>query len=836
VKASYRWLQALVPGLTASAEEVAARLTGAGLEVEGLQEFGAGTEDVVVAEVVAVEPHPSRAGLCLVTVDRGGGALQRVVCGAPNVPAPGGLVALAPLGATLPAVGMTLTPRAIGGVVSEGMLCSEQELGLTLAERRAKAAGGDGAAHDEADPGILVLEPGRAKAGQRLRDAVPAAYDVIFELGVTPNRPDALGHRGLARELAALYGLAFAPAAPRPPRRLAPGAVGDAVRVVVEDPERCPHYGAALVVDVAVGPSPDWVRYRLESLGVRAISNIVDVTNLILLEFGHPLHAFDLDRVRGGVIRARRARAGEVLVTLDGATRALDPDDLVIADGEGPVALAGVMGGAGSEITATTSRVLIECAYFWPRGVRRSARRHGLHTESSHRFERGVDPGDITAALDEAATLMTELGAGARVPGELMAGAALQAPAPIVLRQARLTAVLGMRVPLAEAAATLRRLGCALLAESPDALTVEPPTHRPDLTLEVDLIEEVLRVRGLDAVPTALPAIAVQPPRTTGALSARARRAAIELGLSEAILYGFTSPRELVALGLPPATVTLLNPLTEERSVMRTSLLPGLLEALGRARRRGVVDVRLFAMGARFLPREPAAVADPDAALPDEVPSLAFVVAGSRRAELTRPVEVDVYDAKGLALEAVHRIVGREADVAHQPAERRAPYLHPRAAADVLVDGRVVGALGVLHPDVVDALDLGGSSVVVELDLRALAALGARLPVFKPIPTLPAATRDLALVVHDDVTAGAVASAIREVGAELCESVELFDLFRGAAIPAEHRSLAYHVVYRDPKAATEPEAARTLTDAEVDARHGAVVDAVKRRFGAVLRG
>jgi phenylalanyl-tRNA synthetase beta chain len=417
-----------------------------------------------------------------------------------------------------------------------------------------------------------------------------------------------------------------------------------------------------------------------------------------------------------------------------------------------------------------------------------------------------------------------------------MAGAPPRPPAPIVLRHARLAALLGVSVPLAEARATLTRLGCAIVKADDDALTALPPTHRPDLTLEVDLIEEVLRVRGLDQVPTVLPAIAAQPPRTTGAVARRARRAALELGLAEAILYGFTSPRELAALGLEPAAVTLLNPLTEERSVMRTSLLPGLLEALGRARRRGVADVRLFAVGARFLPREPAAATDPDAALPDEVPSFACVLAGHRRAELTQPVEVDVYDAKGVALEAVYRVVGREADVRHQPAERRAPYLHPRAAADVLVEGRVVGSFGVLHPDVVDALDLGGPCVVVELDLRALDAIGQRLPVFKPIPTLPAATRDLALVVHDDVTAGAVASAIREVGAELCESVKLFDLFRGGSIPAEHRSLAYHVVYRDPKAATEPEAARTLTDAEVDARHGAVVDAVKTRFGAVLRG
>jgi phenylalanyl-tRNA synthetase beta chain len=317
-------------------------------------------------------------------------------------------------------------------------------------------------------------------------------------------------------------------------------------------------------------------------------------------------------------------------------------------------------------------------------------------------------------------------------------------------------------------------------------------------------------------------------------MAARVRRAAIDVGLSEALTFGFCSPRELAAIGAPPAAVSLKNPLTEERNVMRTSLLPGLLEALGRARRHGVHDVRLFATGSRFLARTSSTTSEDDR-LPDEVPSFAAVLAGHRQSVLTKPSEIDVYDAKGVIVEIAERALRMPTRVQHQPEERRAPYLHPRAAGELLVGDEVIGAFGPIHPEVAASLDLGGSFVICELDLRAMERIGVAMPKFKPIPTLPAATRDISIVVHDDIPAGAVADAIREAAAELCESVEVFDLFRGGKVEADHRSLAYHVVYRDPKAATDPEHARTLTDEEVDRKHQAVVESVNRRFGAVLR-
>ncbi|MDI1443973.1 phenylalanine--tRNA ligase subunit beta [Polyangium sp. 6x1] len=821
MKASYRWIRELIPGLDASPEEIGRRLTHAGIEVEAITEFGEGTKTLVVAEVLAAEPHPSRPKLKLVTINRGG-AEQRIVCGAPNVPEPGGLVAFAPLGAHLPAVNMTLTPREIGGVVSEGMLCSERELGLSAV------------ASKEEDAGILILPKGLAAPGTPLREAMPEVHDYILHLGLTPNRPDALGHIGVAREVAALFNLPWKRPTPKAPARFAEGeTVSRHVSVRIDDTERCPRYGAGLVLGVTIGPSPTWLRYRLESLGVRSISNVVDVTNLVLLEYGQPMHAFDLNDVRGNQIIVRRAAASEALKTLDGEDRKLDVDDLVIADAEGPTALAGIMGGANSEIHANTTRVLLECAYFAPRGVRRTARRHGMHTESSHRFERGVDHGALEDALAYATTLLTELAGGAAAREPILAGAKIPAREPVRLRVARMNALLGTDVPLPEATDILTRLGFEVQGthgEGEQAYAdVVPPSHRPDIAGEADLVEEVVRVRGLGTVPTVLPALRPQPPRHAFDLSLRVRGAAVSVGLSEAITYGFVSTEEIEALGLPPAPFRLLNPLTQDRSVMRTSLLPGLLEAVRRARRHGVPDVRLFTVGARFL-------ADPARApLADEAPSFAAVLAGYRRSPLQKPAEVDVYDAKGVAIEIVERVTHEKADVAHQPEATRAPYLHPRAAGQILVKGRVVGAFGVLHPDVVDKLDLDGSAVVVELDLRALADVGAARPQYRPIPTLPAATRDISLVVPDEAEAGAVAQLIRQAGGELCESVEVFDLFRGGSVPAGHRSLAFHVVYRDPRAATDPERARTLTDKEVDEHHNAVVAAVESKFGAKLR-
>lgn len=826
MRVSHRWLRELLPGLDLSPARVAERLTAAGLEVESITPFGAGLDPVLVAEVRALEPHPRRANLRLVTVDLGD-RQERVVCGAPNVPDPGGLVVLAPLGAHLPAVGMTLTARDIGGVTSEGMLCSESELGI--------GAGSDG---------ILILPLGSARPGDRFNEAFPAS-DTLYEIGVTPNRPDALGHVGVARELAALLGLPFTLPTFAAPKAWAAGDVASLIAVDNREPERCPHYAAAAVLDVTVAPSPLGLQWRLTSLGVRPVSNVVDVTNLLLMLYGQPLHAFDLDRVRGSRIVVRRATPGEPFVTLDGVARDLVDDDLMICDGEAPSALAGVMGGQHSEIRAETRRVLIECAYFAPRGVRRSSRRHGLHTESSHRFERGVDHGRVGHVLEHARAWLAELAGGSPVPGEVHARGALPAPHDIELRTARATALLGRDVTLSEATDTLTRLGFVEVARSADSVTVRSATWRPDVTREVDLIEEVARVRGLDAIPTVLPAIQPSAPRRTGLIERELVRAAQSLGLFEALTYSFVSARDLAAVRAPESVVTLDHPLSEERSVLRTSLLPGLLDALERARRNGERGARLFSVGARFLPvlRELPSGAvgdarprrrDDIARLPEERLSFAAVLAGPRPTYLAAPTDLDVWDAKGVAVALVERVTGQAPAVAHW-GDARPAHLHPRAAARLTVERTVVGSFGLLHPEVLDARGLEGQVLVVELDADALESLGRPTPRCAPIPRLPPVTRDIALTVHDDVTAGAVLEILRAAGGDLCESVELFDLFRGGAVPADHRSLAFHVVYRDPLATSAPERARTLTDREVDERHAQVVAAARERLGAELR-
>jgi phenylalanyl-tRNA synthetase beta chain len=805
MKASCRWLRELCPALPDDAKAIAERFTSAGVAVDGIATFGAASTSCLVVRVLGSRPHPSRAQLKLVEVDRGGGVKLEVVCGAPNVPEAGGLVVLAPLGAHLPAKGVTIERRPIGGVDSEGMLCSEQELGLS----------------DES-AGILILPAGTAEPGTTLAAAIPASHDSIFELDLTPNRADALGHVGLAREAAALFGVPFAPpVAPPVADPIAGKKVADFVSVTIEDGAACPHFAAGIVTGVAIGPSPLAIRWRLSALGVRSISTVVDVTNIVMLESGHPLHAYDLDRVRGAKIVVRRAHAGEKLVTLDGVDRALHADDVVISDGEGAVGLGGVMGGGDSEISAKTKRVLIECAYFDARAIRRAARRHGMHTEASHRFERGVDSGDNAAVVARARELILALAGGSAAADVMMTVGSVIPKRRASLRGARLAQLLGAPVDRAESRAILEKLGLVRIGESGDADEYELPTHRPDLAREEDLIEEVARVRGYDEIPSVLPAIrpTLEAP-SPEMIVRRVRAAAVELGLSEALTYEFVSPRALEIVGAPVATVVLKNPLHDDHTVMRTSLVPGLLEALSHAQRHGERDVRLFSVGPLFL-------AGAKGALPLERTAFAAVLAGDRDAYLTRASELDVFDAKGIVFGIVQRLVRRDATVRAFTATDRPKHLHPRAAAAVVVEGGDVGSIGQLHPDVAEALEVSPGVVVIELDAFALDAIGARVSRYAPIPRFPASARDIALVVHDDVAAGDVERAIREAAGALAEDVRIFDRFVGGQVPKDHASLALHVVYRA--------ADRTLTDAEVDAQHTKVVAEVGKRFGATLR-
>jgi phenylalanyl-tRNA synthetase beta chain len=822
MRVSLRWLHELVPGLPEDSAEVASALLGLGLEVEAVHAFGAGLERVRVAEVVHTAPHPSRDRLRLVTLRLEQGREQTVVCGAANVPDPGGLVVLAPLGTHLGAVGITLEPREIGGVTSEGMLCSERELGLAA----------------EAE-GILTFEPGTFEPGTAFYEALPFARDTVFELGITPNRPDALGHLGVARDLAARFGLRLVPPVPE---LLPVDAAKLAAHVCVENraPELCPRYGAAVVQGVRVGPSPAWLRYRLHSLGIRPISNVVDVTNLILLEYGNPMHAFDLDRVRGNRIIVRAAASQEPMTTLDGAKHQLVASDLVIADAALPSALGGIMGGQDSEIRPETEAVLLECAYFEPTAIRKTARRLGLQTDSSYRFERGVDFAAVPSVLSRAAALLAEFASGRPVPAISLSDGELPELREIPLRSARLDALLGMPVDFERAKSLLVALGFEKLRDGAAEATFRAASFRPDVTLEADLIEEVARTIGLDALPTELPPMVGSEPVRVGRIERECRRAAVELGLFEAVNYSFVSRRSLALVGAPQPVVTLKNPFSEEREVMTTSLLPGLLDAALRAQRHGEPSVALFTVGSVFLS---ALASLPDEAvqrmqprdredlgrLPEERATFALVLLGDRPAYLRKPEPFDVYDAKGMAFEIVRRLTGQVPTLAPS----REEVLHPRSRALLLLGERVVGRFGTLHPDTCDTLGFALVPCLAELDLVALEQVGRVGSRYAPVPRLPAITRDLALEAPDGLEVAALEEAIASAAGDLCESVRLFDVFRPAG--GKKRSLAFRVVYRDPKATTDPDRARTLTDKEVEAVQARVLSRVTE-LGALLRG
>ena len=824
--ASLRWLKELCP-VDADAVDIAHQLTQAGLEVEALHVKGTGLSDVVVAEVCAVQPHPKRDQLTLVTV-LDGEVERQVVCGGSNVPEAGGLVLLARPGASLPN-GMKIEPLKLGGVQSEGMLCSEVELDIG----------------PEADEIVVLKSEYACQVGAPIVDALKLS-DTILDIALTPNRPDCLGHIGIARELGLLFDVPFSLPSLVTPKQvfasrdwIAPGSTSidlaplwtdspnlveaatqsSPVSVEIKGGDRCFRYGAALVGGLTIEPSPFWLRYRLHNLGLRPISNVVDVTNLILLEWGHPVHSFDLKRLHGCQVVVRLAKEGETMRTLDDIERTFTSDDLLICDAEGPVGIAGVMGGAGSEIRSDTSDVLIECAYFNPSSVRRTARRLGLHTDSSHRFERGVDPEAVPRILARATALMAELGAG--VAAEVAIDQIFRPfePTEILFRPERATQLLGLPIDLENSRRVLSAIGCQSTVDD-NSLSVRAPSWRPDLRREVDLIEEVARVKGYAAIPMVVPPIHVSISGTP--LSLRwvevLRRAAADAGLYEAVNYSFVSSDDLHKARVSEDVVALSNPLSEEHSVMRTSLLPGLIEAASRAQRHGVPEIALFELARTFHPNREL--------LPDEKSTFAIILAGQRQGWIGGARFFDFYDGKGV-IEAVLDQVFRV-----KPDFQRAgipTYLHPKRSAQVDFVGHAVGFVGELHPDVADDFDLSGRMVYAELDLTKLfgAAQHIEPAQASELPQFPPVARDIAMLVSEEIPAGEIASTMQQAADGLAESVRLFDLYRGAQVPHGQRSLAFRVTYRDPKG--------TLTDKRVDKVHVKLGRVVCKHFAATIR-
>ncbi|HLT28941.1 MAG TPA: phenylalanine--tRNA ligase subunit beta [Myxococcaceae bacterium] len=799
---SLEWLKDYVP--VEGVEQTAARLTDGGLEVEGIRHLGEGLDGVLVAEVKEAVPHPDAERLQVTQVDIGASALLQVVCGAKNFKV-GDKVPLATVGSELPG-GMKIGRAALRGVDSFGMLCSAKELGLP-----------------EGEDGLLILDSS-LKPGVPIVEAL-GLDDSVLTLNVTPNRPDALSHVGVARDLAVLTGTRLT----LPPTSCEEGeaAIADALTVRIEAGDRCARYAARVIEGVKVGPSPAWLSRRLEACGVRSINNIVDVTNFVLLELGHPLHAFDLDRLAEKTLVVRTAAAGETLKTLDGKERKLEAGDLVIADAARAQALAGVMGGAESEVGEATTRIVLESAWFAPEGVRRTARRHALHSEASHRFERGADPEIIPVALDRAARLIAELAGGTIARGRIDEVAVPHPPREVMLRDGSVSRLLGVEVPAEEVRRILTALGFSAQGEQDGATRWRVPSHRPDVTGEVDLVEEVARIRGYATIPSVLPrgGSALAPPDPAAVGTARLRAALSGLGHDEVINYAFTSEQALRNVGETGDVVTLLNPLSAEQGVMRTSLLPGLLENLSLSVRHQVERLRIYEIG-RTYHRDPQGGQGQRPAA-REVNRLGGLLYGLRagRSWSEGSGTVDFYDAKGAVegvLSALH-IHG-----ARFTAIRDVPSLHPGAAAAIHdAEGQLLGTVGQLHPRVARAADVPEAVFVFDLDLARLLARATLVPLAQALPRFPAVLRDLSVVVPREHAMEAVRQLILEEGGALVEDAALFDVYTGQNIPEGHRSLAFAIRYRSPE--------RTLQDAEVTEAHQRIVERVHERLGASLR-
>lgn len=819
MKVTRNWLRQYVD-FDGSPADLAERLTLLGLEVEGVQKLPGEFEGIVVAQVLAKDKVPGSDKLSVNRV-YDGQAERTIICGAPNHQ-PGDKVALILPNFALPLKSGEKEPfvikeRKVFGVVSQGMMCSKKELGLG----------------EDAD-GILILPPD-AKVGQPLAEHLGrAGGDVLYDLEVTPNRPDLNSVIGIAREIAALTGHPLrlpAPGLASGPAALVGAGPGTTIdhhlAVRIDEPELCPRYTARVVTGVKIGPSPDWLRGTLEKVGIRSINNVVDVTNYVMLETGQPLHAFDYHLITRGpegrpTIVVRRAAAGEKFTTLDGQERVLTSDMLLIADGEKGIALAGVMGGANTEIRDDTRDVLIESAYFAPTHIRRTSKALGLRSESSYRFERGGDIGIADYASQRAAQLILQTAGGRLVPGVVDAHPGPIEPRVVSLRFAKTSELLGVGIPGARQVDMLQSLGLQALPGGTEARAgFRIPTFRVDLKREVDLIEEIARLHGVDQIPGTAPrgAAGSHPFDVVYDQIAAVRRLLSGLGLNEA--QGQTLIAEGAArLTVPPESlVRLANPLSSDMNALRPSLLPGLLDSLRHNVNRRQPDAALFEIGRVFTTVDGRT---------KEERRVALALTGRRAPAFwsgdDRDAKLDAMDLKGVVEHLVEHF-GLRGVTFGKRAESTALFLE---SAAVTLGGKVaLGELGQLQPALAKQYDQRDAVWLAELSLDQLLARRNPARAFKALPQFPAIRRDVALLVGDAVTHEAVLAAVRQAKPANLESVELFDVFRGRNVPEGQKSLAYAFTYRA--------ADRTLTDAEVNAADLRVREGLRSALAATIR-
>ncbi len=773
------------------AQTLADQFSMAGLEVDALEPVAPAFQGVVVGEVLVKEPHPDADKLSLCQVSVGAAGPLQIVCGAKNV-AQGQRVAVAQVGAVLPG-DFKIKRAKLRGVESLGMICSASELGLA-----------------DSSEGIMVLSQD-APLGQDIRDYLQLD-DRIFDLDLTPDRGDCLSILGLAREVAALNRLDFAPKM----AESLPAVHDDRMAVEVLAPEACPRYACRVIKNLnPAAETPLWMKERLRRSGINSLGPLVDVTNYVLLELGQPMHAFDLSCIQGGVC-VRMANDAETLILLDGRDIRLSSDHLVIADHEKPLALAGIMGGEASGVSSETKDILLESAYFTPLQIAGKARALGLHTDSSHRFERGVAPTLQVQAIERATALLQEIAGGEPGPVVDYQVGEPAARSPIALRRERIGRLLGISIDDGEVIDTLQRLGMQLTADG-QGWQVIPPACRFDVHIEADLIEEIGRLYGYDRIPTTLPRLGMSVPmQPSGQFDLNAaKRRLTALGYQEVISYSFVGPEWSGLLTPEVAPVLLANPISADMSVMRTSLWPGLLQAAKHNMARQRTRLRLFESGLQFCQQGETI----------EQPSmLAALLTGEVLPEQWgQPVRrVDFFDLKAdveaiLSLQTPHSVFRFEA--AEHPA------LHPGQSARILRDGKPLGWLGMLHPEKAKVLDVAQDVYLLELNLQAISA--ERLPGFAPLSKYPAIRRDIAILVDKDLSFAAVENCIRSEGGEFLKDILLFDVYTGGRVDSGRKSFALGLILQD--------SSRTLTDQEVDAYLTAVVERLARELGARLR-
>jgi len=795
MKVTLNWLQDFVTLPTTDPAEVAEAFEGLGFEVEEMRPLEAAFSGVVIGAVreVAAHPNADKVRVCQVDI---GSEVSEIVCGAWNFEA-GAIVPVAPPGSMLG--DFEIGRRAIRGVTSHGMICSEQELSL-----------GDDAS------GIMVLNADYPEAAERIGDdftSILPLPDTFFDIAVNPNRPDCMSVVGLARELAARFDVPLR----EPALHLIEREPGVPVTVRIEDDEACPRFVGRQVRNITVGRSPHWLRLRLQAAGVRPISNVVDASNYAMIEIGHPTHAFDLDRL-GDTVVVRRAGDDTRIVTLDDVERALVPEDIVVGDATRPVAVAGVMGGADTEVHDGTTAVLIEAAYWQPSSVLLTSKRLGLRSEASARFERGMDPNSCDVAADRVAELLVEI-AGGEVAARVDAYPRRIDPITVDLPLGEIPRVLGVEIARDEAAGMLTRLGFGVKGADPLQVTV--PTRRPDVTRPVDLIEEIARLHGFDNIPDRVATGSGGGLPAAEAMRRRLREVLVGAGYHEAMTFSFLAPELFDTLGLAAGdprrvTVALVNPLSEEEGVLRTTLLPGLLQAASLNVDRHLPDVSLFETGKVFFAG--------DGEIPDQPERLAFVTVGRRGGDWEGPGRpVDLRDASGLWELIAHELRLAEPALA---AASAMPF-HPGRAAAVLTAGEEIGMIGEIHPRVAEALGLRGRVVAGEIDLAPLLVERDRW-LFERPSSFPPAVFDLAFEVDEAVAAAILLGAIDAAGEGLIERRHLFDVFTGPPVAAGRKSLAVRLVLRDPD--------RTLSDDDVAPIRRRIVTAVQERTGGELRG